>query len=42
MDLQQLLEKWNIKCDINTVLAMWNEAHRGQLQFKINFKNDTR
>jgi pantetheine-phosphate adenylyltransferase len=28
MDLQQLLEKWNIKCDINTVLSMWNESHR--------------
>lgn len=28
MDLQQLLERWNIKCDINTVLSMWNESHR--------------
>jgi predicted metal-dependent HD superfamily phosphohydrolase len=28
MDLQQLLNKWNIKCDINTLLAMWNESHR--------------
>ena len=28
MDLQQLLVKWNIKCDINTALAMWNESHR--------------
>lgn len=28
MNLQELLNKWNIKCDINTVLAMWNEAHR--------------
>ena len=28
MDLQQLLEKWSIKCDIHTVLAMWNESHR--------------
>lgn len=28
MDLQQLLNKWNIKCDINTLLSMWNESHR--------------
>ena len=28
MDLQQLLNKWNIKSDINTLLAMWNESHR--------------
>ena len=28
MDLQELLNKWNIKCDVNTVLAMWNESHR--------------
>lgn len=28
MDLQQLLNKWNIKCDINTILSMWNESHR--------------
>lgn len=28
MNLQELLNKWNIKCDINTVLAMWNESHR--------------
>jgi len=28
MDLQQLLEKWGIKCDINTILTMWNESHR--------------
>lgn len=28
MDLQELLNKWNIKCDINTLLSMWNESHR--------------
>lgn len=28
MDLQQLLNKWQIKCDINTLLSMWNESHR--------------
>lgn len=28
MNLQELLNKWNIKCDINTVLSMWNESHR--------------
>jgi len=28
MNLQELLNKWNIKCDVNTVLAMWNESHR--------------
>ena len=28
MNLQKLLEKWNIKCDINIVLSMWNESHR--------------
>jgi predicted metal-dependent HD superfamily phosphohydrolase len=28
MDLQQLLNKWNIRCDVNTLLAMWNESHR--------------
>jgi predicted metal-dependent HD superfamily phosphohydrolase len=38
MDLQQLLEKWNIKCDINTVLAMWNEAHRSY--HNLNHLND--
>lgn len=38
MDLQQLLEKWNIKCDINTVLAMWNESHRSY--HNLNHLND--
>jgi len=38
MDLQQLLEKWNIKCEINTVLAMWNEAHRSY--HNLNHLND--
>lgn len=28
MDLQELLNKWNIKCDVNTILSMWNESHR--------------
>lgn len=28
MNLQNLLDKWNIKCDINTILGMWNESHR--------------
>ncbi len=28
MDLQKLLNKWKIKCDINVLLAMWNESHR--------------
>ena len=28
MNLQELLNKWSIKCDVNTVLAMWNESHR--------------
>lgn len=28
MNLQELLTKWNIKCDIKTLLAMWNESHR--------------
>ena len=32
MDLQELLNKWNIKCDVNTVLAMWNESHRAYLR----------
>jgi len=38
MDLQQLLEKWNIKCDINTVLSMWNESHRSY--HNLNHLND--
>lgn len=28
MDLQELLNKWSIKCDVNTILSMWNESHR--------------
>ena len=28
MNLQNLLDKWKIKCDINTLLTMWNETHR--------------
>jgi pantetheine-phosphate adenylyltransferase len=38
MDLQQLLEKCNIKCDINTVLSMWNESHRSY--HNLNHLND--
>lgn len=26
--LQSILNKWQIKCDINTILSMWNESHR--------------
>jgi len=28
MNLQQLLNDWRIKVDLNVVLAMWNESHR--------------
>lgn len=28
MNLQELLNKWGIKCDINTILSMCNESHR--------------
>jgi len=28
MNLQNLLDKYNIKIDINTVLGMWSESHR--------------
>ena len=38
MNLQELLNKWNIKCDVNTVLAMWNESHRAYHTF--NHLND--
>jgi len=38
MDLQQLLDKWNIKCDINTILSMWNESHRSY--HNLNHLND--
>ena len=38
MDLQQLLNKWNIKCDVNTLLAMWNESHRHY--HNLNHLND--
>lgn len=38
MNLQELLNKWNIKCDINTVLAMWNESHRHY--HNLNHLND--
>lgn len=26
--MQELLDKWNIKLDYNTLLSMWNESHR--------------
>jgi pantetheine-phosphate adenylyltransferase len=38
MDLQQLLNKWEIKCDVNTILAMWNESHRHY--HNLNHLND--
>ena len=28
MNIQALLNKWNIKCDSKTLLTMWNEPHR--------------
>lgn len=28
MELQELLNKWEIKCDVKTLLSMWNESHR--------------
>jgi predicted metal-dependent HD superfamily phosphohydrolase len=28
MNLQEVLNKWNIKCDLKVVLSMWNESHR--------------
>lgn len=28
MDLQKILNSWNIKCDVNSILNMWNESHR--------------
>lgn len=38
MNLQQLLDKWNIKCDANTLLSMWNESHRHY--HNLNHLND--
>lgn len=38
MNLQELLNKWNIKCDINTILSMWNESHRSY--HTLNHLND--
>jgi pantetheine-phosphate adenylyltransferase len=38
MNLQKLLEKCGIKCDINTILAMWNESHRHY--HNLNHLND--
>ena len=38
MELQDLLNKWNIKCDVNTLLSMWNESHRAY--HTLNHLND--
>lgn len=38
MNLQELLNKWNIKCDVNVLLAMWNESHRHY--HNLNHLND--
>jgi predicted metal-dependent HD superfamily phosphohydrolase len=38
MNLQELLNKWNIKCDVNNILAMWNESHRAY--HTLNHLND--
>lgn len=38
MNLQELLNKWNIKFDINTILSMWNESHRSY--HTLNHLND--
>lgn len=28
MNIESLFNKWGIKCDVNTILSMWNESHR--------------
>lgn len=28
IDLQKLLNKWNIQCELNSLLSMWNQPHR--------------
>ena len=38
MNLQELLNKWSIKCDLNTILARWNESHRHY--HSLNHLND--
>jgi pantetheine-phosphate adenylyltransferase len=38
MNLQELLNSWDIKCDINTLLSMWNESHRHY--HNLNHLND--
>lgn len=38
MNLQELLNNWNIKCDVNTLLSMWNESHRHY--HNLNHLND--
>ena len=38
MNLQELLNKWNVKCDVNILLSMWNESHRHY--HNLNHLND--
>lgn len=38
MNFQEILNKWHIKCDINTILSMWNESHRHY--HNLNHLND--
>lgn len=38
MDIQALLDKWDIKCDSKTLLTMWNEPHR--YYHSLNHLND--
>ncbi len=28
MELQNILDRWKIKADVNTLFSMWNESHR--------------
>jgi len=34
MNLQNLLNNWNIKCDIETIFSMYNESHRSYHNLK--------
>ena len=38
MNLQKILDKWDIKCDINMLFSMWNESHR--YYHNLNHLND--
>lgn len=38
MNLRAILEKWNIKADVNLLLDMWNESHRHY--HSLNHLND--